>query len=196
MKSWNKPLWAILAILAFAGCTTAEFHHPQIDVHGMVYDFDNRPVAGYAVTLGGRYTAVTDAMGRYVFLSVPEGTYALIGSRAGYERYETETAINSRTDIQYLRVASAEELIELADDRLARGDLEAASLYVSRAERTLSRSSVIPYYAAVISFRAGKTEDALRILSSLEDFGCRDANVLKTKSDMLATLGEVPDAAR
>lgn len=175
----------ILAACLFSGaCKTAEFHHEQIDVHGMVYDFENRPVGGYAVTLGGRKPVVSDAMGRYAFPSVPAGEYVLAGSMEGWEEYETLVSVNSRTAVQYLRVASAEELLTLADAALGTGDVEGAAQYVTRAEKTGSKSFLIPYYAAVTAFRSGKPKDSLAILTAIEASGVRDSAVRRMRLDM------------
>lgn len=187
---------AVLIFFLFGACRTAEFHHTQIDVHGMVYDFENRPVAGYSVELDRTHSAVTDAMGRYAFQSVPSGEYTLIGQRQGYERYETMVSVNSRTEIQYLRVASAEQLLSLADEKLSNGDLPAAADYVTRAENTESRSILIPFYAAVISFRNGKPNEALSILRALEDRGVRDIYIDKMKREFTEISGGGYDTKR
>lgn len=177
---------ATCAALLFSACATADFRRGRIDVHGMVYDFENRPVAGYLVSLDGKEKAVSDAMGRYVIPSLPAGEYGLRGSREGFEDYEADVSVTSKTDIQYLRVASAEQLLSLADASLESGDLEEAASYVTRAEKTGTRSFLIPYYGAVIAFRSGQHPDALSILEALEEKGNRDPTVAKMKGDMEA----------
>ena len=99
----NKLAVSFLLILLFS-CKTAEFHHAQIDVHGMVYDFENRPVANYTVSLDENISAVTDVTGRFSFSSIPSGLYTLSGYAEGFERYESAVIIESKTDIMYLRV--------------------------------------------------------------------------------------------
>ena len=61
---------------------------------------------------------------------------------------------------------------------------------VARSERTGSDSSLVPFYAAVVSFRQGKGGEALAILAALEDRGLRDPYVLRMRRDMETLLRE------
>ncbi len=187
---------ALASCFALCSCATAGFRRGKVDVHGMVYDFENRPVGGYTVSLDGRRSAVSDVTGRYEFPAVPSGEYRLTGTREGYERYEHTVSVDSRTDIQYLRVASAEELLNLADAAIGEGDLESAAAYAARAEKTGSPSFLVPYYAAVIAFRSGRPGEALSLLSALESGGVRDSAVSRMKRDMLRLTGGVADEPR
>ncbi len=179
--------YAPLALLALlASCSTFGFSPGRFDVRGMVYDFENRPVAKYEVSLDGKAKAVTDVTGRYVLPLVSPGRYRLTGEGKCFERYEAPAEILSGNDVQYLRVVSAEELLELADGALSRGDLDRAAEYVSRAEKTGSESPLIPFYSAVTLFRKGKPGDALAVLESLAAKGFDDPWVEAMAGDMRA----------
>lgn len=177
---------------SLASCASLSGGAGNLDVHGMVYDFENRPVPDYELRLDGKRSVFTDATGRFAMYSVPPGDYLLSGSRQGFESYEAPVRIGELTDMYYLRVASAEELLELADGELEEGRIEGAAELVARSERTGSDSSLVPFYAAVVSFRQGKGGEALAILAALEDRGLRDPYVLRMRRDMETLLREAP----
>lgn len=181
---------AIASIVA-GGCASFTGGSRAVDLRGMVYGFDNAPVASYCLSLDGKREVETDVTGRFSFRGVSVGAHRLSGFREGYERYDSILELDSRTDIAYLRVASADYLIGLADEALSDGDIKAAGNYVSRAEQTGSTSVLIPFYAAIVLFREGRAVECADLVDELGRKGFRDRSAERLKAAALAlSVGE------
>lgn len=183
---------AVLAALLSGGCSTLGLGRPPADLRGMVYGFDNAPVASYSLSLDGKREVETDVTGRFSFRDAGIGTHRLSGFREGYESHDSTIVIASRTDIAYLRVASADDLLGLADAALSGGDLQSAGAFVSRAEQTGSRSPLIPFYAAIVLFREGRAGECAGLLDELGRRGFRDPSAARLKDAALAASAGAP----
>lgn len=183
-------LAGIFCMTALSSCKTAEFGYRHIDVNGMVYDFSNRPVAGYRVTLGKKET-VSDVTGRFSFLNIPVGQYVIAGSKTGYETYDGIIDAFERGQVVYLRIPSERQLLDLADASLSGNNIDAASSFVSRAAHTGFVSEACRFYQAIVFFRKGIPESACVTLDSLIAGGCSDAYVRSFRDSLRSMTCEV-----
>lgn len=175
MKLLIKTLCIFLVAISFTSCASKPFSYRKTDLHGMVYDFDNKPVPRYHIIFGNNYVVETDVTGRFTIEDIPLGTYIVKGARNGYEDYVHEIEIGSRTDVIYMRVASGEQLLDLTDLALSENNVSDASVYVKRANMTGSSNPQISLYTTVIMFRQERYEDALVTLLAAEKGGLRDS---------------------
>lgn len=169
---------SLFLAVALVSCKTAEFGCRCIDVNGMVYDFGNRAVAGYAVSIGKK-TVATDVTGRFTIGKVPAGTHDITGGKDGFERYVGTIDVCDERQIVYIRIPSSSQLLDLADDALAAGDAGKAASAIERAERCDDGSFECRFYRAIAQFRMNDPIAARETLRSMIADGCDDPYATK-----------------
>ena len=192
MKPKIKFLFLLFAISAIS-CKTAEFGYQVIDVNGMVYDFSNRPVPFCEITLGAGHKSVTDINGRFTLQKVPAGTYLITGFKNGYEFHSDEINIRDAGQIVYIRMPSARQLLNLADQALTANNTELAGEMIGRALLADSRNTEALFYSAVLKFRQRDYSGAVEILDGVRNSGVRDFYVDKFFSDLKELVHENND---
>ena len=101
--------FVILITLIFSNsCKTVPRERELIDVQGMIYDTENRPVVNYRIFIDSKYVAITDIGGRFTLSNVKVGVYNFWGSGDGYLNIEDEIKIIDKTQIIYLRIPAVE----------------------------------------------------------------------------------------
>jgi tetratricopeptide (TPR) repeat protein len=164
----------IVMFIFLAGCKTAEFGYKVVDVNGMIYDFSNRPVSAYTVSLGKNRNAVTDINGRFTIARMPVGTYQIVGGKDGYEPYQGSLDITGRGQIVYIRVPSQGQLLELTDEALGKNQMDLAETYLQRAYLAGPESTELLFYYATIRFRQKRYDEAIAYLEKARENGSRD----------------------
>jgi len=167
-------LICFFAALILVSCKTAEFGFKVIDLHGMVYDFSNRPVANCEISLGKRHNTVTDINGRFTLPKVPIGTYTLTGHRRGFEIYTDEVIVKDRGQIIYFRIPSQNQLLDLIDDALSSNNLVLAEELAERAYQIDKTSIEMLFYYATVKFRQEEYFLATNFLEAARSLGSRD----------------------
>jgi hypothetical protein len=152
----------------------------------MAYDFENRPLTQYVVTLSGRTPVATDINGRFFFPDVKPGTYTLTGQKEDYESYEGEIVVSDRRQIVYFRVPNRTQLIDLADGALSRNRIDEAESYMRRAETIGEPTTEVLFYLAVVLFRQGRYQEATDRLQLAASRGGRDPYVMRFLDDLTA----------
>ena len=173
-------LFVAFIIIVFSGsCKTAEFGFKVIDINGMVYDFSNRPIPFYEVTLGRKYRGSTDINGRFTLQKVPVGVYTITGNKNGYEDYLDEVIIREKGQIIYIRIPSQNQLLNLVDDYLTANNFILAEEMAERAYQ-IDKNSIetLLYYAATM-FRLNNYEKAVSFLEAAVDLGSKDIYINK-----------------
>jgi hypothetical protein len=156
----------------------------MIDVNGMIYDFSNRPVSNYTITLGEKLTSVSDINGRFYFSKVPADTYDINGSKEGYETYKDTVTIGQKEQIIYLRIPSVSQLLDLADESLSKPNLLEAESYIQRAANIGVPSTELFFYSAVISFRKKEYTEAINYLMEAKEAGSTDIYLEQFLNDL------------
>jgi len=172
------PVVIFIAFLSLS-CKTAEFGFKTADINGMVYDFSNRPVFNYEITLGKRHFGSTDINGRFTLLDVPLGSYKVSGSKDGYESYNDEVIIKDKGQIIYIRIPSQNQLLALADEALAANNFALAGETVERAYQIDKNNIEMLFYYAAVSFRQNNLEKAAGFLEDAVNLGSKDLYVQK-----------------
>ena len=168
-------LFSLLAL----SCKTAELGFKVININGMVYDFSNRPVPYYEVSLGRWYKGSTDINGRFTLPKVPFGTYTLSGHKSGYENYLDEVIVKDKGQIIYIRVPSQNQLLNMVDDALAVNDFPIAEEMAERAFQIDKNNVETLFYNAAVSFRQRQFEKAISFLEAAVDLGSKDLYIDK-----------------
>jgi len=172
------PYAIFIAFLSFS-CKTAEFGFKTTDISGMVYDFSNRPVFNYEVSLGKRYSGSTDINGRFTLSKVPFGSYKINGSKTGFENYSGEVVIKDKGQIVYIRIPSQNQLLALADEALAANNFALAEELAERAYQIDKNNVEMLFYYAAVSFRQNNYKKAASFLEAAVNLGSKDYYVQK-----------------
>jgi len=173
-RTFFFALIVLFATFIAASCKTAEFGFTTIDIHGMVYDFSNRPVAQCEISLGKRHNTVTDINGRFTLPKVPIGTYVLTAFKNGFESFSDEITVRDRGQIIYVRMPSQNQLLDLIDDALTASNLVLAAELMERAHKIDKNNIEMLFYYATIKFRQNEQQEAIGFLEAAKNLGSKD----------------------
>ncbi|MCL2243641.1 MAG: carboxypeptidase-like regulatory domain-containing protein [Treponema sp.] len=174
----NKIILIIIIFLA-SSCKTAEFGYKTVDISGMIYDFSNKPVPFYNISLGKKYKSSTDINGRFIFQKVPAGNYSITGNKLGYETHADEINIIDNRQIIYIRVPSQKQLLDIADEALTRNDLQSAEEMLERAFLIERNNIEMLIYFAAVKYRQNNYERAVFYLENAQKLGSKDIYIEK-----------------
>ena len=160
--------------LITASCRTGEFGSAAIDIHGMVYDFSNRPVAHCEISLGKRYNTVTDINGRFTLSKIPSGIHTLTASKNGFENFINEITVMDPGQIIYIRIPSQNQLLNLVDEALSVHNLGLAADLTERAYQIDKNNIEALFYYATVKFRQSEYQEAIEFLEIVKNLGSRD----------------------
>jgi len=179
MKQRAEYFMFIILIIALitVSCRTAEFGFKVVDIHGMVYDFSNRPVANSEISLGRRHNTVTDINGRFTLPKVPIGVYTLTGYRKGFEGFTDEVIVKDRGQIIYFRMPSQNQLLDLVDNALGVNNFALADELAGRAYQIDKTNIETLFYYATVKFKKGEYQGAINFLEAAKSLGSRDSFV-------------------
>ena len=149
-----------------------------VNINGMVYDFDNRPVAGYHLKLNNDLEVVTDITGRFTFEKVKLGEYVLTGQSSTSEAYEGKVAIYDQDQVLYLRIPSFSQLINRTDKALEEDNLQEAEAFLTRAIAMNSEHIDSLLYGAILAYRKNNIGQALELLGKVQQKGYRSEWVM------------------
>lgn len=167
----------IWTLIATGGCKTTSMIY-GVNINGMVYDFDNRPVAGYHLKLNNDLEVVTDITGRFTFEKVKLGEYVLTGQSSTSEAYEGKVAIYDQDQVLYLRIPSFSQLINRTDKALEEDNLQEAEAFLTRAVAMNSEHIDSLLYGAILAYRKNNIGQALELLGKVQQKGYRSEWVM------------------
>lgn len=174
MKKNFAIVWQTFVLCTFivigTGCKTTSLIY-GVNVNGMVYDFDNRPVAGYHLKLNDDLEVVTDITGRFTFEKVKLGEYLLTGESSRYESYEGRIIIYDQDQVIYLRIPSFSQLINLTDKAIEGNNLQEAEGFLKRAAAMNSMDIDVMIYEAVLAYRYYNIEEAMQKIEQIKANG-------------------------
>ncbi|MDR1105019.1 MAG: hypothetical protein LBL44_01555 [Treponema sp.] len=175
----KNAILPVALLFVLCSCKTAEFGYTVIDLNGMVYDFANKPVPNYLVTVGEKNVSVTDINGRFVMEKIALGVYPIKGEKEGFEPFAETLDIFDRGQIVYIRVPSSGQLLELADVALSKNRLDEAEAYLKRAWDIGDITAELLMYYAAVKFRQGLYDEAIVRLQSAVNRGSQDRYIEK-----------------
>ena len=192
----KTAFFAVLPVLLI-GCAGLPEPEPSgaLPVHGLVYDYDNLPVPSAVLSIDGKRSAVSDVNGRFVAPPVPPGAYDIQVERDGYEPKHVRLEYSHPTQILYVKLYSAQQLLSLAEKSLEKRDWGTASALLERALAVRPGDAAAGYLHAVLSFRKGDPERAREELDRLLLQGAGDPFIHLFLADILQhRLGRTEEA--
>ena len=167
----------------------------EAPLNGMVYDYDNRPCVGTAVTLDEKWTVITDINGRFVFTSVTAGEHTLEFAREGFETLLLPFEFNSRTQVVYAKIVSLEQLVRRIEASITEGKWRAAEDNLARAKAIEELDPIVRYLEAVLLLENGKAAEAAAILIAIIEAGRADPVVYLSLADIYQLSLDDPSMA-
>lgn len=160
-----------LGVLVLPGCSSVRREHgSQAILRGMIYDYENRPVSGYAIGIhGGRKTA-TDISGRFSFPSVSFGKLEINGGGPSHLTESLVWNFDDRMQILYLRIPSVQWAWKEADELLGRGKPAEAKHYLDRFPPDVREGAVWKLYEAIARYRLATAEMRPSILEEIDRY--------------------------
>jgi tetratricopeptide (TPR) repeat protein len=186
----KKTVLFFIIVIFLISCTTTGYGRGSGGINGMVYDFENKPVPQYIITIDEKTPVSTDINGRFYVPRVRMGGHEIKGYKEGYESYTGALAVNDRRQIVYLRVPNVSQLLDLVDAALSKNNIEEAAGYIRRAGTVGEKTAELFFYSAVVLFRQGEYRAAVETLRDALSLGFRDEYVLKFLNDLTEGYGE------
>lgn len=130
---------AISILLTLNGCQSSkgaknrDLPYPKTDLNGMIYNHEGLPVPDVRITVDDTFTVTTNMNGRFTIPALSIGLHRVVASSMGYETYETEVAFKNPTEVLYISMVSARELLENAKKLLEKRLWTQADLLITRA---------------------------------------------------------------
>lgn len=177
-------------VLFLSACNTTGYGRSSAGLNGMVYDFENKPVPQYIITVDEKTPVSTDINGRFFVPRVRMGKHEITGYKEGYESYKGPLAINDKRQIVYMRVANVSQLLDLADAALSKNNIEEAAGYIQRAGTIGEKTAELFFYSAVVLFRQGEYQAAIETLRDALSLGFRDEYVTRFLNELTERYGE------
>lgn len=174
--------------LALFGCVSQQTKDPRgfdaAPLFGMIYGYDNQPVSGVQISVDGKPGPQSDLMGRFVFPELERGVHSVVAAKAGYETLSVTVQFLNQTQVLYLQVYSQTQLIDLAETSIRAREWAKARELLGRAKSIDPKDAAYRYVEAILDFKRGRTDDALRTLQELLDDGVTEPSVYLFLSDI------------
>ena len=115
---------ALLAQLLFVSCGSMKISQEKIDVYGMVTSSDDKPVAGYEISLDGKICSVTNTQGLFVIQVPVKKQVVLTGAKEGWECVSLQKKFSNTNELFCMQIKSVEEIILQAETALECADYD------------------------------------------------------------------------
>ncbi len=198
----NRRLGIIttLCLLTLGACATAKGPKetpvpPLPPLNGMIYDQDNLPVSNAIVEIDGERKSISDVNGRFALFDLIPGKYLLSVRGEDYESASVHIEYSDPTQIVYVKLFSADQLLSVAEKAIETRDWQSAEEYLNRATAIRPNDTSALYLHAVLDFRQGKAKEALATLESLLANKIRDPYIYLFCADILQYQLQNPKAA-
>ena len=129
------------------------------ELQGMLYDFDNCPIAGYCVQVDESVKTFTDINGRFSLPGVAYGVHTVRGSGEKHLDFEQEYQFSDKTEILHIRIPSYETTWVLIDTALEARNIPEAQRLLAALPNT--EQDTLPwrlYHAIACYLEAGPVE--------------------------------------
>lgn len=159
-------LSCVMAVaIVTAGCATG-IAGPFVrsPMHGMVYDGRNQPVALVTVQIDGGRPVASDVNGRFTVPGVRHGRRSIHAWKPGYRTVNETVEFVQRTQVLYVRILTADDLVDAAVSLLRAGRYTAAAELAIEATGIAADHQLGWFVAALASIGAGDPRTAIELL--------------------------------
>jgi len=161
-----KYIVSLVVAMSLVGCSSAPgaFSSRAHPLEGIVYTAGGAVLRGAHITLDGHASVWSDSDGRFTITRVRHGEHRLHAHHDGYEPMTRTVRFARPTDVLHLRMRSADDLAQASQQALDRGGTAEAEQLIARALAVSPDSIRVRYLAAIVYARAGRFDEADRML--------------------------------
>lgn len=142
-------------------------------LQGMMYDYDNRPICGYIVSVDGKQKTVSDINGRFTISGISYGPHLLSGYGREFGSYSEDIEFNDKTQIVYIRIPSDESLFVALDAQIDDMDFIGAHTTLAQISEEGKKHKKYELYDAIVEGRTSAADEGdsklIRLLSFWEE---------------------------
>jgi hypothetical protein len=143
----------IASVFALASCMSIDHASGSNGVlSGMVYDYENRPVYGYEITLHPFRKTVTDINGHFSFPDTRFGTHRIEGKKNAFCPSDVSVEFLDPRQIVYLRVPSNDWVYCKIDGELASCQYDEAREHLAMLSGDEKKQKAYRLYSAILQF--------------------------------------------
>jgi hypothetical protein len=169
--AWFKLYATASAICALlTGCVTSRGFEGREDIHGLVVDGKNRPVAGFQITIDKK-TYFSNETGLFTIKKIKAGEYRIIGTKSEYLAVDKNIAINQKKGLLYIKATSIKDVLDEAEACFVQNNWKKAEETLESAANGTDvgkgMSAVRFYYAAAL-FKQKKYHQAQAVLDAVD----------------------------
>lgn len=181
MKKITICSLAFLMLLAGCASTNTE----KTFVQGMIYNSDNEAVSDAEIYLDDEEITVSDIYGHFTLDQLTlNKDYVLTAKKKGYEDSNLTFRFLNASQVIYLKMYSAGELLAEAEKKASEREYGEALHFIERAECTNASKMSTDYLKAIIYFQRQEYDRALDIAEGLLDEGFTDPYVYLLLADI------------
>jgi tetratricopeptide (TPR) repeat protein len=164
----GRMLWILLLFpLSCSSVGGVKKNQGEALMYGMVYNDENSPVAGAAVSVDGNRIALTDTQGRFILRSKQRKEFDLALDKEGYEEAAGRFRFEPM-EVVHLTMVNAEQLVYRAEIAMDEGRYRDAAAYCDRALALDAARIDARYLKALSLIRLGDHGQARYLLESLK----------------------------
>lgn len=166
----------VFSLIFIMSCKTLMAEKPIIQ--GMIYNNENEPVSDASIIINGKAITVSDIYGHFSIdkLRINQN-YFLVAKKKGYEDSIIDFKLLNASQVIYLRMYSAGELLSAAEENIALKKYSEAEKYLIRAENTGASVLNIYYLRSIILFKEKNYEMALKTALDILEKGYNEPYV-------------------
>lgn len=191
-KFFNLLVFLLLSFVIFSGCTSTRINQEKQFLQGIIYDYNSEPVSGAEIFLlesdsdkPAKNVAFSDITGHFSINSIKNyKEYTLIAKKNGYEDSSLQFLLTNSSQIIYLRMYSYNQLLSLAEEKVALKDYDTAEIYIKRAEAVGGSSLSYTYLLAVINYLRKNYNEALLYCENLINQGFNNSYIYLLLADI------------
>lgn len=164
-----KLLLIIILCLSLFSCASINrIGEKKGILQGMVYDYENRPIAGYIISIKNYGKTTTDINGRFMLDGIKYGTVEICGEGQNYSLYTDNFDFSDKTQILYLKIPSYEWLYTSIDTHIEKEEFSMAEKILSEFPAEEQKKSRYLFYKAIFDFRTTRGTEKSTILENLK----------------------------
>ena len=152
MKKCMYLLLISLQVLMSA-CATKSVFKGTSELCGMITSQNNKPVAGYVVSLNGKERAVSNEAGLFTIPNVPLGAVVISGSKVGWQNFCIEQLFSSVNELFCVQVKCVDDVLVEIEAALDCNDSYKALSLLSTIENSEEKYEEIKLYKSLVLFK-------------------------------------------
>lgn len=187
------PAMSLAIVLAMSSCASSGpaggkagwIGAGPASLNGMIYDYESRPVPDAEIRVDGMTATRSDINGRFALGPLGFGSHELAVTKPGFERTILELRYSEATQIVYVKIRSAKQLLDAAEKEAGKREWAKSIEYLDRIDAMGERDPLARYLRAIVRARQGEAREAKAILESLLADGYDEPYVHLFLADLL-----------